>query len=730
MKRSFLCTPIVSIVVVSACGRNPGSGGHPPGSGGGGGDAAVGDLGAAPPGDGMADASTDAGPIGATACLAPSTMRAAAIVSQMTLDQKVLEMHGVGGASPNKRIVPAVASLGIPAFVVTNGPDGATNGTVDPVPPATALPCTLALAATWDVALGNAYGQVVGKEARTLGNELLEGPDMNLARIPQGGRTFENLGEDPFLAGRIAVADIAGIQSQGEIAEAKHFLNNEQEANRMAINAVVDERTERELYLAPFEMAVKEGCVGAVMCAYPQVNGTYSCESGTLLNQILKQEWGFAGVVTSDFGAVHSTVPSVTNGLDLEMPDGRFLGAPLASAVTAGTVMPALIDEHLTRRFATTMALGLWDSPPAATPIPMSLEMADAATARQIAAAGIVLLKNDNGLLPLDATKVHSIALIGPFAGAAKTGGGGSSAVVPLHTVTPLAGLMAQAGGATITMDPGNVISSAQAIAKTADVAIVMVGDNRTEGADAPIALSGNQDALVAAIAATNPHTIVVLKTGSVALMPWAGNVPAIVEAWYPGEEDGNAVADVLYGKVNPSGKLPITFPASLADLPANTPSQYPTAATAGIAQAHYTEGLLMGYRFYDAHNVAPLFPFGFGLSYTTFTYANLTVAAAPADAVTVEFDVTNSGARDGAEVAEVYVAMPAAAGEPPQQLKGFQKLSLAAGASGHVKITLAARAFQHWDVASHAWAVTPGAYRILVGASSRDLPLVGMINK
>jgi beta-glucosidase len=727
MQRFVLYAPVVGIVVAAACGRDSGSGGDAAVPF----DAAVGDAAAALPGDDLAQASPpDAGPMGAPACMAPSTTRAAAIVAQLTLDQKLLEMHGVGGASPNKRIVPALASLGIPPFVVTNGPDGATNGTVDPVPPATAMPCTLALAATWDVALAQAYGQVVGKEARMLGNELLEGPDMNLARIPQGGRTFENLGEDPFLAGKMAVADIAGIQSQGEIAEAKHFLNNEQEANRFALNAIVDERTERELYLMPFEMAVKEGCVGAVMCAYPQVNGTYSCESGALVEQILKHEWGFAGVVTSDFGAVHSTVPSVTNGLDLEMPDGRYFGAPLGSAVMAGNVMQSLVDEHLTRRFATTMALGLWDAPPQAAPISPALETADAAIARQIAAAGMVLLKNDHALLPLDAAKVHSIALIGPFAGAAKTGGGGSSAVVPLHTVTPLAGLTAQAGGATITTDAGAVIGAAQAVAKAADVAIVMVGDDRSEGHDTPIALSGNQDALVAAIAAANPRTIVVLKTGSVALMPWPGAAAAIVEAWYPGQEDGNAVADVLYGKVNPSGKLPLTFPASLADLPANTAAQYPAAPTAGIAQAHYTEGLLMGYRSYDARNLAPLFPFGFGLSYTTFTYGNLTIGAAANDAVTVELDITNSGTRDGAEVAQVYVAMPAAAGEPPRQLAGFGKLFLPAKQGGHVKITLPARAFQHWDIGSHAWVTTPGAYGILVGSSSRDIRSTGMVSR
>ncbi len=526
----------------------------------------------------------------------------------------------------------------------------------------------------------------------------------------------------------MAAADIQGIQSQGEIGEAKHFVNNEQEANRLAMNAIVDERTERELYLLPFEMSVKEGCVGAVMCAYPQVNGMYSCENGTILNQILKGDWGFTGVVTSDFGAVHSTVPSVTNGLDLEMPSGVYLGTALSSAVSSGTVMQSVIDEHLMRRFATTMALGLWDSPPKAQPIPMAMLTSDGMTARQIAAAGIVLLKNDSALLPLSAASIHTIALIGP--NTAKTGGGGSSAVVPLYTVTPRAGIQAHAGGATITTDPGTTLASAQAVAKAADVAIVMVGDARSEGSDLPITLSGNQDALIAAVAMSSPKTIVVVKTGSVALMPWASQVPAILEAWYPGEEDGNAVADVLFGAVNPSGKLPLTFPAELVDLPANTPSQYPSTPTTGIAQAHYSEGLLMGYRSYDSRSVAPLFPFGFGLSYTTFMYANLYVSPGSSDPVTVEFDVTNSGTRDGAEVAQVYVGMPMAAGEPPRQLKGFQKLTIPAGMTRHASIALDARAFQIWNTTTHAWVTTPGAFSILVGGSSRDIKLTGTVSK
>jgi beta-glucosidase len=718
------------------------------GTGSSGGSSGVSSSGAAPSssgGDassGRGDASSEDGssgigiasggsPSGAPACASVPRARAEMVVAMMTLAEKVQQMHGVGGNSPNIRVVPAIARLGIPAFVVTNGPDGATNGSVKPVPPATAMPCALALAATWDIALARAYGEVVGNEAKVLGNSLLEGPDMNLARIPQGGRTFENLGEDPFLAGKMAAADIQGIQSQGEIGEAKHFLNNEQEANRNSMNAIVDVRSERELYLAPFEASVKEGCVGAIMCGYPQVNGTFSCENGTILNSILKTEWAFSGVVTSDFGAVHSTVPSATNGLDLEMPSGKYFDTALIAAVNSGMVPQAALDEHLVRRYAVTMALGLWDSPPVAEPISTAQQTADGVEARQIAAAGIVLLKNAGGILPLNPAKVHKIALIGPASSTAKTGGGGSSAVVPLYTVAPEAGLKAQAGaGATITIDDGSNVAAALAAAKAADVAVVMVGDSRAEGSDTPIALSGNQDALVTAIAAANANTIVVLKTGSVALMPWVAQVPAILEAWYPGEEDGDAVADVLYGAVNPSGKLPLTFPVAIGDLPANTPGQYPSGSVVGIAQAHYSEGLLMGYRAYDAHAVAPLFPFGFGLSYTTFAYANLAVTPAGSGGAMVDFDVTNSGARDGAEVVQVYVGMPAAAGEPPKQLKGFAKLVLAAGKTSHATVALDARAFQYWDTATDAWVTAPGTYGIFVGSSSRDVKLYSTITR
>ncbi len=670
-------------------------------------------------------------PTGANASSQAQTpdARARAIVAQMTLDEKILELHGVGGASPNLRIVPAVPRLGIPAFVITNGSAGVSYGTLSPRAPATALPAPLALAASWDTGLANAYGSVIGNEAKILGNDLLEGPDMNLARVPQNGRTFENLGEDPFLAGDIAANEIQGIQSQGEIAEAKHYVGNEQETNRQTSNSVIDQRTLRELYLTPFEMSVKQGKVGAVMCSYPEVNGQWACDNSILMNQILKGDWGFSGFVTSDFGAAHNTVDAALGGLDLEMASGKYFGSALKAAVQAGTVPVSVIDDKLIRRFRVTMQMGLWDNPPVAqSTVPTSVGSADGVTARTIGEASSVLLKNSSNLLPLNASKVHSIALVGmnAWAGVAKSGGGGTAGVHPIYSVTPLAGLKKQVPNATITYNDGSDLTSAAAAAKAADVAIVMVGDARKEGTDFPISLSDNQDAIVSAVAAANKNTIVVVKSGSVVLMPWVNQVSSILEAWYPGEEDGNVVASILFGLTNPSGKLPITFPKSVTDLPASTPAQYP-----GVnGQVQYSEGLDMGYRFYDAHNVTPLFPFGFGLSYTTYKYSNLNVTAGSGNTATVTFDITNTGSRSGSEVAQLYVSMPAAAGEPPRQLKGFQKIALAAGATGHASITLSARSFQYWNTSKNAWAITPGTYQIQVGASSRNILLQGSITE
>ncbi len=654
--------------------------------------------------------------------------RARQIVSQMTLDEKVSQMHGISNKQ-QFRIVPGVPRLNIPDLLVTNGPAGFGPAGPGHSGPATALPAPIALAATWDVEASRDYGTIAGRESFEYGNTLLESPDINIARVPQNGRTFEAYGEDPFLVGRLSVAHILAVQREGIIANVKHYAANNQEEGRMSIDVQVDERTLREIYLPAFEVSIKEGKSASLMGAYNKVNGTHCCENDLLLNQILKKEWGFDGFVTSDFGAVHSTVPSVTNGLDLEMPTGKYLGDELKKAIEGGQVPVAVIDEHLVRRFRTMMKLGVWDHLPEHKPI---AQKENGEKARLIAEEGMVLLRNEKGLLPLKPETLKTVALIGPYAVKPSTGGGGSSKVNPIYKVDPLTGLQQRLGsGVTVTLNEGKDPAAAAALARTADVAIVMVGDNQSEGQDHKIEFAGEQDALVAAVAAANPRTVVVVKSGGPMLMPWVDSVPAILEAWYPGEEDGNAVAAVLCGDFNPSGKLPITFPKAVADEPTNTPEQYPGSQGKDVPKVEkYSEGVLVGYRWYDAKKIAPLFPFGYGLSYTAFGFKNVQVSAkelsAANPAVTVDFDVTNTGATAGAEVAQVYVGLPSLPGvpQPPRQLKGFTRVSAAPGQTVHTQVKLDARAFSYWDVSSHGWKVAPGEYPISVGASSRDLRL------
>jgi beta-glucosidase len=663
--------------------------------------------------------------------------RARELVSQMTLDEKITELHGVG-SKEHKRLVAGIPRLNIPPLKVANGPCGVGPGDEPHQLPATALPAPISLAATWDVSLANEYGVIIGKEARDLGDDLLEGPDINIARIPQNGRTFEAFGEDPYLVGQLSVNEIHGIQSQGEIANVKHYAANNQETNRFTVNEVVSERALREIYLPAFEASIVQGHSASLMSAYPQVNGQFCCQNNELETRILKDEWNFPGFITSDFGAVHSTVPSAMAGLDLEMPDGKYFGEALKEAVQSGQVPMSVIDDKLIRRFRTMMQYGLFDNhlPPGQIPV-----QADGAEAGRIAEDGMVLLKNDGGELPLNADTLHSIAVIGPFAGKAMTGGGGSSHVLPLYTVKPVDGIQQRAGAKVeVKFNDGTNIDEAVSLAKSADVAIVMVGDHETEGRDHSIALAGKQDELVEAIAAANPHTIVVLKTGTAVLMPWVDKVPAILEAWYPGEEDGNAVAAVLFGDVNPSGKLPLTFPKELADLPANTPEQYP-----GVdGEVHYSEGIFVGYRHYDAKQIAPLFPFGYGLSYTTFSYTNLTITThnKPADVayignqykffskpvVDVEFDVSNTGDRAGKEIVQLYLELPSAPNvpQPLRQLKHFAKVPLQPGQTAHVRFELDGQSLACWDDDYYAWTALPGTYRVMVGDSSRNTPLEG----
>ena len=649
-----------------------------------------------------------------------ATARARRLVARMTLAEKIAQLHGIRDAA-HYRFVPGLPRLGIPQLQVTNGPAGVGPGGAGPQQLATALPAPIALAASWDPNLARAYGRIAGEEARSLGSNLLESPDINIARVPQGGRVFESYGEDPYLTSRLAVANIAGIQSTGVMTNVKHYVANNQETGRGRINELIGERALHEIYMPAFEAAVKEAHVASLMCAYPRVNGLYNCENAPLLDGVLRKEWGFNGFVTSDFGAVHSAVPSALAGLDLELPTGIYFGDALRKAVDSGEMPVAVIDAMLVRRFATMMEFGWFGPQPKPVPIPA---LRHGAIARSIAEQSMVLLKNNGNLLPLDRNCIKSVALLGPYAVRTMTGGGGSSHVIPLYSITPYDGLDAELLSQTrLTLLDGNDIDAAVDAAKKASIAIVMVGDDEAEGHDHGIELSPAQNRLITAVARANPKTIVVLKSGSAVLMPWLQDVPAVLEAWYPGEEDGNAVADVLFGKVNPSGKLPLTFPRSVDDTLAAHSDQYPGE---GVT-VHYSEGLNVGYRAYPSHGVTPLFPFGYGLSYTSFRFADLKTTMQPGRGhVIVTFRVTNTGKRAGAEVAQLYLGFPpiAEGNEPPLQLKGFSKVMLNPGESKVIELQLDSRAFSFWSVTKHTWQIPPGTFHAAVGDSSTDTPL------
>jgi beta-glucosidase len=646
--------------------------------------------------------------------------RAAALVAQMTLDEKISQVHTTGGGAGGiSRLVPGIPRLGIPDFLISNGPAGVGTGAVPQQPNATALPAPVALAAGFDTGLAHEYGVVEGRETGDVGHSLLEAPDVNMVRVYRNGRAFENYGEDPYLAGQLAVADIRGIQGQGVLAEVKHYTANDQETNRKTIDEQVDDRTLHEIHLPAFEDAVKRGHVASVMCAYPAVNGGFMCENKHLISDVLRGQWGFGGFVQSDASATHTAVGSANAGQDLELRDNGPYDEELKQAVLDGTVSMSQLDTMIVRRLAIEIRAGLFDHPRTITPIDAA---ADGKVARQVAEQSAVLLKNNEEALPLDAKKVHSIAVVGPYAQTVHPGGGGSSHVNPLYTVNPVDAITKRAGaGVTVSSADGSDTAAAAQLAKSSDVAVVIVGDVEKEGADrTSLSLTGNQDDLVRSVVAANPHTIVVLNSGAPVLMPWADSVPAIMEAWYPGEEDGNALASLLFGDVNPSGKLPVTFPRTEDQTPVSSPERYP--GVNGVAT--YSEKLEVGYRWYDAENQTPLYPFGYGLSYTRFAFSHLKVSPSRNGHVTIGVDVRNTGARAGAEVAQVYVGDPASAGEPPRQLKGFAKVSLRPGQTKHVTLTLDQRAFSIWDTAAQRWTTVSGTYTVAAGDSSRNLPL------
>jgi beta-glucosidase len=640
----------------------------------------------------------------------------------MTFSEKMAMVSATGGPTGSNYIgnITNNPRLGIPWLFLQDGPAGVRLQSGNTT---TALPAPITLAATWDLTLARQYGSIIGAEARGKGVEVQLGPMMNMARAYQDGRAFEGYGEDPYLAGAMAAAEIPGIQSQGVIATAKHFVCNDQETQRTTISADLDQRTLQEIYAAPFLASARAGA-GAVMASYNLVNSVHACELPAL-NATLKKSFGFKGWIMSDWGANFSTVGGMNNGLDMDMYSSQFTSNNVTAAIQSGNVPAAELDGMVQRILTAMFQFGIFDNPPTGNLNSTVMSPAHNQFVRDAAVAGTVLLKNGGGLLPLGPS-VHSIAVIGSLASVspASVGGGSASVTLP-YNITPLMGITSRAGGGvTVSYAQGDGASVAQAVqlATNSDVAIVCVGQQTSEGSDrVNLSLPNSQDALISAVAAVNSHTIVVMYESSAALMPWANQVAAILMAWYPGQENGNSLAQVLFGDVNPSAKLPVTIPLSSNQVPASTTAQFP-----GVnGHAVYSEGLEIGYRWYDANQVTPLFPFGFGLSYTIFGYSNLTVGAvSPSGQVQIGFDLTNTGSFPGAEVPQLYLGFPAAAGEPPKLLKGFQKISLSPGQTQHVTFNLDWEDLANWDPVARGWIVTPGTFQAMVGASSRDIRL------
>jgi beta-glucosidase len=799
--------------------------------------------------------------------------RADAMLKQLSLEEKIDLIGGV-----NDFYIREIKHIGLPALKMADGPFGVRN-----YGPSTTFG-GLGLAATWDRDLAERMGAVVGQDARARGVHFMLGPGVNISRSPLCGRNFEYFGEDPFLASRTAVAYITGMQSQGVSATIKHYMGNNQEFLRHDADSVIDERTMREIYLPTFEAAVKETHVGAIMDSYNLINGQHATQNGVLNKDIAKKEWGFEGIIMSDWDATYDGVAAANGGLDLEMPSGKFMNrSNLLPAVKSGKVSEATIDDKVRRILRTALRFGWLERDQTDLSVPL-YNANGGQVALEAARSGMVLLKNDGDLLPLDKTKIKSIAVIGPDAYPAPVVGGGSAGVRPFGAVSYLEGLAGYLGSsATVYYDrglptlgdladattfssdaggkepglsleafnnpnlsgapathrtdqhinadrslgdgvnqnevsarwsgyftpsnpgehlffvqgpgegggyrlyvddqlvidtwelsrslvsqarlplvarpykirfeyyvhwswggpsvrlgivrPGAVVNAtAKALASKADAVVLAVGfdpDSESEGSDRTFQLPPAQDELINQIAATNKNTIVVVTSGgAVDMNPWLDHVPALFESWYGGQAQGTALAQLLFGEYSPSGKLPVTFERRWEDNPAHE-VYYPKA---GDKKTPYTEGVFIGYRHFDKAGVRPQFSFGYGLSYTTFAYKNLSVTPASVSGdqpVTVSFDVTNTGSREGAEVAEVYVGEPrASVPRPTKELKGFAKVSLKPQETKHVSIELNRRAFSYYDVQNHRWAADATDFEVLVGRSSSQLELTGKLKR
>jgi beta-glucosidase len=692
--------------------------------------------------------------------------RASMVVKEMTIDEKITMLHGTGmvGLSPMSPLavhsnggagyVVEIPRLEIPAIQMSDSAYGVRmsgeNGRYS-----TALPSCVAGAASWDLQGGFEYGALIGRELRAQGYNMSLGGGVNLTREPRNGRTFEYMGEDPVLAGKMVASVIRGIQGQHVLGDIKHYALNDQESGRNAVNITIDKRAARESDLLAFEIGIEESDPAGVMCSYNRLYDDYACESKYLLTDILKRDWNFKGFVVTDWGGAHSVEKASAAGMDHEQPGWLFYGDDLKKAVESGKVPQAELDDHVHRILRAMFATGLMDDPVQRS-VPDVLGGLE--VARKLEEQSIVLLKNEKSQLPLDAAKVHSIAVIGPHADVGMISGGGSAQVDPpvgnailppgkgqtrwLEPVwfptSPLKSIRAKASGAKVQFDSGADPSAAAALAKNSDVVIIFAYQWESEGMDLPsLALPEHQDDLIAKVAAANPHTVVVVESGGPVTMPWADKVSAILEAWFAGSSGSDAVANVLFGDVNPSAKLPLTFPRTEADLPHPTVVQPPPESipddkrpdvwnqiATGLApfQVTYDEGVKVGYKWYDAEKKTVLFPFGHGLSYTTYSYSGLKVA--PGKNPKVTFTVKNTGKRDGAEVAQIYAALPASAAEPPKRLVGFNKVWLKAGESKEVTVEVNPKYLSIFNVEQNGWQLLPGEYSFMVGGSSQSLPL------
>ena len=697
-------------------------------------------------------------------------------LSRMTTEEKVALTH-----AQSKFSSAGVPRLGIPEVWCTDGPHGIraevlwdewdqAGWTSDSC---TAFPALTALAASWDPSLAGLYGTVIGEEARYRKKDVLLGPGVNIYRTPLNGRNFEYMGEDPFLAATMVVPYVQGVQRNNVAACVKHYALNNQETARFFTNVTVDDRTLYEIYLPAFKAAV-DGGAWAIMGSYNLYKGQWNCHNQYLLNDILKGEWGFDGVVISDWGGVHDTDQAITNGLDMEFGswtngltmgktnayDSYFLANPYLERIRSGQVGTTELDDKARRIlrliFRTSMnpehKTGKFTSPE------------HYAAARKIGAEGIVLLKNDGGILPLRGAK--KILVVGENAIKMMTVGGGSSSLKAQHEVSPLDGLREALPGVEVVYERGYVgdaggeyngvstgqdlsekrsatqlIADAVKAAQGADYVIYIGGLNKSDYQDAEgndrrqYGLPYGQEAVIEALAAAHSKLVVVNISGNAVAMPWVSRVPAIVQDWYLGSEAGHSLADVLTGAVNPSGKLPFTFPVALEDGPVKTPEQFPglpgdktwesSFGSVPILEETYSEGIYVGYRWFEAKQVAPLFPFGYGLSYTTFAYGDPKVSKTVTTdgSVTVSVPVTNTGAVAGAEVVQFYVADPeSSVDRPVKELKGFDKVFLQPGETKTVSVQLTRESLSFFDAAKHAWVAEPGRFDVLVGASSADI--------